>query len=134
MEYGGVLTTARWIRRPKATLAAKHHRATTGTTTATTQAAELWIGGIGLVNGGLYVDQLPLNSLYRSRQHRSQPVATAANNAAVYALVDRNANAIANGGLRRHDQHGHRITSGAIATFKQGRICTPGSAAANDTR
>jgi hypothetical protein len=132
MEYNGVLTASPLDQTKSATTATQNTSAITGTTTATTQTAELWIGGIGLVNSG-YTLTSPLNS-FTSITSAASTSGTAANNAVVYALA-RNVTATAtanSGGTVSTSSY----WSGAIATFKvgvAGSLTLGGSAAANYT-
>jgi autotransporter-associated beta strand protein len=82
MEYSGILAATPLDQIANATGASTN--AVTGTTPSTTQASELWIGGIGL-SGSTYTLGAALNG-FASITNAQTGSATATNNAHVYAL------------------------------------------------
>jgi hypothetical protein len=88
--------------------------ATTGATPTTTQANELWIGGIGLVNSGHTLSGV-LNA-FSAIGHAQSSSGTAGNNAKVYALerIATAAGSASSGGTLSTSAQ----WSGAMATFK----------------
>ena len=131
MEYSGILAASPLDQTNSAT--GNSTAAVTGTTPATTQANELWIGGIGLTNSG-YTLGLPLNQFVSVASAQSTN-GTAGNNAKVYALertVTTTGAAGSGGTVSTSSQW-----SGAIATFRAVQSAPPmalaGSAATNYT-
>ena len=130
MEYSGVLAVSPTDQITNAT--GNSNSPVTGTTLTTTQANELWIGGIGYINSTPTLGTI-LNS-FTSVASAQSTSNTPGNNAKVYALnriVNATGTASSGGTLSASAQW-----SGAIATF---RTVTPttlalsGSAAANYT-
>jgi hypothetical protein len=128
-EYSGVLTANPLDQTAKTT--GNNGTPVTGTTPVTTQADELWIGGIGLVNSTYTytVNSGPLASF----ANRSSASNTAGNNARIYALdyVASTTGAASSGGTSTAANW-----SGAIATFKTvtpSTLALSGPAAANYT-
>ena len=131
IEYSGVLSTASPVDR--AAVSGNNGSGTaavTGTTVATTQADELWIGGIGCCSSAPTLDSL-LNSLTSVASVQSTST-TAGNNAKVYALesIFSSSGTAGSGGSFSMSA----TWSGAIATFKTAATNTlslTGPAAAN---
>jgi hypothetical protein len=129
MEYSGVFTASPLDQTASAT--GSSTTAATGTTPTTTQAGELWVGGIGLVSSNytLTVTGTPAFNSVTNANSRNR---TAGNNARVYALdyyPAATGTASSGGTVSSSSQW-----SGAIATF----LATPsltlaGSAAPNYT-
>ncbi|MCX6879552.1 MAG: DUF2341 domain-containing protein [Verrucomicrobia bacterium] len=128
MEYGGVLAVSPLDQSANAT--GNSAAAVTGTTPTTTQADELWIGGIGLVHGG-YTLGTPNNSFATVSSSQSTHSLVSIN-AKVYALermVTASATANSGGTLSTPSQW-----SGAIATFRAAStLQLAGAAAGNYT-
>ena len=131
IEYSGVLTTASPVDQT-AVSSNTGTAAVTGTTVATTQANELWIGGIGYRSSAPTLNTL-LNS-FTSVASAQSGSNTAGNNAMVYALesiVSATGTAGSGGTLTASV-----AWSGAIATFKTATtsgLSLAGSASANYT-
>ena len=129
MEYSGVLTASPLDVTANST--GNSTAAVTGTTTTTSQANELWIGGIGLVNSGYTLSSI-LNSF--TSVTSSQSTSTASNNAKIYALekfVSATGTASSGGTVSTTS-----YWSGAIATFKTvtpTNLALGGTAAGNYT-
>jgi hypothetical protein len=125
-EYSGVLSAS--PVDVAATSTGSGTTAATGTTATTTQANELWIGGIGLVSSS-YTLGTPINSFSSVGPATSGSV-TAGNNARVYALekIVTTTGTANSGGTISSSQW-----SGAIATFKTTPLALAGSAAGNYT-
>jgi hypothetical protein len=130
MEYSGVLAVSPFDQVNNAT--GSSLSPVTGTPPATTQANELWIGGIGFISSTPTLGTI-LNS-FTSVTSAQSTHTTAANNAKVYALnriVNATGTASSGGTLSVSAQW-----SGAIATFKTvtpTTLALSGSAAANYT-
>lgn len=132
MEYNGVLTAAPLDRTASAT--GNSTSAVTGTTLATTQANELWIGGIGLVNSSYSLSGI--QNSFTAVTNAASTSSTAGNNARVYALeriVTTTGTASSGGTVSTSSQW-----SGTIATFKAALpsgtpLVLGGSAAGNYT-
>ena len=128
MEYSGVLTASPLDVTANAT--GNSSSASTGTTAATSQASELWIGGIGMVNSGYTLSSI-LNS-FTSVASSQTTNSTAGNNAKTYALekwVSASGTAGTGATVSTSSQW-----SGAIATFKTvtpTNLALAGSAAGN---
>jgi autotransporter-associated beta strand protein len=131
IEYSGLLT-ANAVDQTAASPGATSSSPLTGTTPITTQANELWIGGIGYRSSSPTLSAL-LNSFASVASAQSNST-TAASNAKVYALesiVSATGTAGSGGTLSASV-----IWSGAIATFKAASTSTlalTGSAAGNYT-
>ena len=131
LEYSGVLTASSLDQTNSAT--GNNATVFTGMTPTTTQANELWIGGIGLLNS-TYTLGTPTNSFAAVTSAQSTN-ATAGNNAKVYALerVATVTGAAASGATVSTSSQ----WSGAIATFRAVQAAPPlslsGSAATNYT-
>jgi hypothetical protein len=124
LEYSGVLAVSPLDKTASTT--GSSTAAATGTTVATTQAIELWIGGSGLVSSS-YTLGNPNNSFTAVASAQSSHT-TAASNAKVYALeriVGGTGTASSGGTVSTSSQW-----SGAIATFKAAATLTLGGAAA----
>jgi hypothetical protein len=124
LEYSGVLAVSPLDKT--ASITGSSTAAATGTTVATTQAIELWIGGSGLVSSS-YTLGNPNNSFTAVASAQSAHT-TAASNAKVYALeriVGGTGTASSGGTVSTSSQW-----SGAIATFKAAATLTLGGAAA----
>ncbi len=130
MEYSGVLAVSPSDQVNNAT--GSSLSPVTGTTPATAQANELWIGGIGFISSAPTLGTI-LNS-FTSVTSAQSTHTTAANNAKVYALnriVNATGTASSGGTLSVSAQW-----SGAIATFKTvtpTTLALSGSADANYT-
>ncbi|MGO8927524.1 MAG: beta strand repeat-containing protein [Limisphaerales bacterium] len=129
MEYSGVFTASPLDQTASAT--GSSATAATGTTPTTTQAGELWVGGIGLVSSN-YTLTVTGTPAFNSVTNASSRNRTAGNNARVYALdyYPAAAGTASSGGTISSSSQ----WSGAIATF----LATPsltlaGSAAPNYT-
>jgi len=111
IEYNGILTPAPFD--VSATSTGNSTSASTGTTVATAQANELWIGGIGLGNGGYSVTS-PTNGF--TIASNAATAGSSGSGAAVYALekiVASTGTATTGGTVSTSSQW-----SGTIATFK----------------
>jgi len=132
MEYSGVLVGSPLDQIAPGNSVATGTAAVTGTITATTQANELWIGGIGFAHSTRTLGTI-LNS-FTAVDNAASTNSTAGNNARVYALqrVVSSIGAASSGGTISASTQ----WAGTIATF---RTVTPmtlaltGSAAANYT-
>jgi predicted CxxxxCH...CXXCH cytochrome family protein len=130
MEYSGLLTGSAVDKTASAT--GNSTTASTGTTAATIQGDELWIGGIGLVSSG-YTLGTPTNS-FTSVANAASSNGTATNNARVYALeriVTSTGTATTGGTVSTSSQW-----SGVIATFRASLLscttCHGGTTGFND--
>ena len=128
-EYSGVLAVSPLDQTNNAT--GSSTAAVTGTTPTTTEAGELWIGGIGLTNSS-YTLGSPLNS-FTAFTNSASTSGTAGNNARVYALekIVTSTGAASSGGTVSSSSQ----WSGAIATFyaPSSSLALGGSAAGNYT-
>ncbi|MCX6876155.1 MAG: DUF6288 domain-containing protein [Verrucomicrobia bacterium] len=130
MEYRGVLSASPLDQTSSAT--GNSTAALTGTTPSTTQANELWIGGMGYISSTPTLGTV-LNSFTAVASAQSTH-GTAANNAKGYALeriVSATGTAYSGGTLSTTAQW-----AGALATFKTitpGTLALAGSAAGNYT-
>ena len=133
IEYSGVLTaSALDVVASSYSAGTAGTSASTGTTaTATAQAYELWIGGIGLVSSGYSLSNIP--SSFTTVTSAQSTNNTATNNAKVYALQSfASATGTANSSATISSSS---QWSGAIATFKASisGLILGGSAASNYT-
>ena len=131
MEYSGIPTTNA-VDQTAASPGGSGTATLTGTTAATTQANEVWIGGIGYRTSSLTLGT-PLNS-FSSVANAQSNSGSASNNAKVYALdriVSATGTASSGGTLTAS-----AVWSGAISTFKAASSSTlalSGTAATNYT-
>lgn len=135
-EYSGILSANALDVFTGNSNSANSTAAATGTTAATTQADELWIGGIGVRNSGYTLTLGPTSNSFGfiTTANASSGSSTASNNARVFALekmVTATATASSGGTVSTSSRW-----SGAIATFKAApllNLALSGSAAANYT-
>ena len=130
MEYSGILTASPLDQINAASSTGSSTAASTGTTPATLQASELWVGGIGFINSTptLGIIQNSFGSITSSQSTN----ATTSNNAKVYALeyiASATSSGVSSGGTLSISAQ----WSGAIATFKAASTSLGGTAAANYT-
>ncbi|MEI6605174.1 MAG: DUF6288 domain-containing protein [Verrucomicrobiota bacterium] len=129
MEYSGILSASPVDQTASTT--GSSTAAVTGTTTATTQANELWVGGIGIADG-----RRTLNSPYGSSFTvvAFPKSGTTSSDAMIYALekiVNASGSASSGGSVSNSD-----AWAGAIATFKaavSSGLALTGAAASNYT-
>ena len=112
MEYSGVLTAGALDQ--VANSSGNNTAGTTGTTPTTTQANELWVGGIGLVNANYTLTTT--NNGFTSPANAATTSGSTSVNAKVYALekIVTTTGAASSGGTVSASSQ----WSGAIATFK----------------
>ena len=128
-EYAGVLTANPLDKTANRSNGSNSTTATTGTTVASTQANELWVGAVGLVNSGYTLGSIT-NSFGSVASANS--TGSAGSNAKVYMLerIVTTTGTAGSGGTVSTSSR----ASGAIATFKASPSLTlAGSAAANYT-
>ncbi|MCX6865999.1 MAG: YDG domain-containing protein, partial [Verrucomicrobia bacterium] len=130
-EYSGVLTPGPVDVTANNSNGSNSTATSTGTTATTTQANEVWIGGIGLRSSG-YTLGTPTNS-FTAVTNASSGSTTATNNARVYFLekIVSAAGTANSGGTTTSSRW-----SGAIATFKAAStssLALSGTAAGNYT-
>lgn len=130
-EYSGVLTPGPVDVTANNSNGSNSTATSTGTTATTTQANEVWIGGIGLRSSG-YTLGTPTNS-FTAVTNASSGSTTATNNARVYFLekIVSAAGTANSGGTTTSSRW-----SGAIATFKASStssLALSGTAAGNYT-
>ena len=128
-EYAGVLTASPLDKTANRSNGSNSTTATTGTAVASTQANELWVGAVGLVNSGYTLTSIT-NSFASVASANSN--GGAGSNAKVY-MLDRMVTTTGTAGSGGTVSTSSRV-SGAIATFKAAPTLTlAGSAAANYT-
>ncbi|MCX6873046.1 MAG: DUF6288 domain-containing protein [Verrucomicrobia bacterium] len=127
MEYSGVLT-----ERPldqTANTTGSGNAAVTGTTPATAQANELWIGGIGLVNSGYNLSSVQNSFIAVANAATAGSSSTGARTYALERMVTAPEAASSGGTVSTSSQW-----SGAIATLRAaGTLQLTGAAAGNYT-
>ena len=132
-EYSGLLTTGPLDVSTSASNSSSNVSPSTGTTATTTQANELWIGGIGLSRSSYSLTSVTNSFVSASVNNASSGSGTASNNARAYLLEKIvTATGMANSGGATTSSR----WSGAIATFKAAPLTSlalTGTAAGNYT-